>query len=353
MRVSLQDLQIHYGKFHAVKDLDLEVPDGTSLVLLGPSGCGKTTTMRSVAGLEAPTGGRITVGERDVFNFAERTNVPPNKRNVSMVFQSYAIWPHKTVYENVAFPLQMKKLSRSDVARKVGEVLELTGMSQYEKRGASELSGGQMQRVALSRSLAMDPAVMLLDEPLSNLDALLRVRLRTELRRIQQEQGLTTIYVTHDQSEALALADNIAMMRAGGVVQYGTPKDLYQNPVDVEAASFMGYQNIFSRDDSSACVISARGLNGRSDSGDHVCFRASHVKLEATNDDSADSGSVTSLSYQGDNFLATVEMANGLIVQCEIPQAALTLQRGDKVRVSVDEGSIRQLPVQKLGSTDA
>lgn len=347
VEVSLQNLQIHYGQFHAVKDLDLVVPDGSSLVLLGPSGCGKTTTMRSVAGLESPTGGRITVGRENVFDFEARTNVPPNRRNISMVFQSYAIWPHKTVFENVAFPLQMKKLGKSEVRRKVGDVLELTGMTDYENRGASELSGGQMQRVALSRSLAMDPAVMLLDEPLSNLDALLRIRLRTELRRIQQEQGLTTIYVTHDQSEALALADNIAMMRSGRIVQYGTPMDLYQSPIDVEAASFMGYQNIFSQDSESTCAIGGHGLARRQEHGKHICFRASHVRLQHTDNDRPNSGQITSVSYQGDSYLAVVEMRNELLVQCEISIGDQRFERGDVVEVSVAREDLRALSVSE------
>lgn len=343
MEVSLQNLQIHYGQFHAVKDLDLVVPNGSSLVLLGPSGCGKTTTMRSVAGLETPTGGSITVGDRTVFDDAAGVNVPPNHRNISMVFQSYAIWPHKTVFENVAFPLQMKKLSRRDTARRVEEVLELTGMAQYADRGASALSGGQMQRVALSRSLAMDPAVMLLDEPLSNLDALLRFRLRTELRRIQQEQGLTTIYVTHDQSEALALADQIAMMRDGRIVQYGSPRDLFQDPVDVQAASFMGYQNIFAHQRGAPSAVSGFGIGPRDETGEHICFRSSHVSLDHAAGDAPDVGRITSMGYQGDSYLATVELADGVIVQSEVGIGEDRFERGDRVRVAVKSEDLRVL----------
>ena len=212
MKITLEHLSLKYGANTVVKDLDLQIADGESLVLLGQSGCGKTSTMRCIAGLEQPSGGRITIGDTVVHDSERRVTVAPYKRNVGMVFQSYAVWPHRTVFENVGFSLKMKKVPKEEAARRVRKALAIVGLADFETRGASQLSGGQMQRVALARSLVMQPSVLLLDEPLSNLDARLRERLRIELREIQLEQNLTTVYVTHDQIEAFALADRIALM---------------------------------------------------------------------------------------------------------------------------------------------
>ncbi|CAN3131534.1 ABC transporter ATP-binding protein [Mycobacterium sp. smrl_JER01] len=245
MKVTIENLSLAYGGNTVVKDLDLEINDGESLVLLGQSGCGKTSTMRCVAGLETPNVGRITIGDRVVHDSDTGKSVPPYKRNVGMVFQSYAVWPHKTVFENVAFSLRMQKVSRSDTAARVGEALDLVGLGDFASRGASLLSGGQMQRVALARSLVMRPSVLMLDEPLSNLDARLRERLRMELRELQLRLGLTTVYVTHDQIEAFALADRIALMQKGRIVQIGSPEQIYQNPVCASVADFLGIGNIF------------------------------------------------------------------------------------------------------------
>ena len=245
MDVTITNLWLSYGEAPAVKNLSLTIADGTSTVLLGHSGCGKTSTMMCIAGLEEPSGGSIAIGGRVVFDHAGGRSVPPHRRNVGMVFQSYAIWPHRTVMENVTFPLRMKKVGRADAERKAQEVLELVGLAGYARRGASLLSGGQMQRVALARSLAMEPSVLLLDEPLSNLDARLRDDLRVELRRIQQTLGLTCLYVTHDQQEALALADRIAIMEDGAITQIGTPQEIYSRPATASVARFLGITNVF------------------------------------------------------------------------------------------------------------
>lgn len=245
MDVAISALSLAYGETYAVTDLDLEISDGESLALIGASGCGKTSTMRCIAGLEVPTGGRIAIDGAPVFDAAHGINVAPNKRNVGMVFQSYAIWPHRTVIENVLFPLKMKKFGKQQARKTAMGTLELVGLEHLADRGASQLSGGQMQRVALARSLAMRPSVLLLDEPLSNLDARLRDTLRIELRRIQQELGLTCVYVTHDQGEALALADQIAVMQGGRIRQLGTPEQVYSTPNSASIAQFMGVTNVF------------------------------------------------------------------------------------------------------------
>jgi len=245
MKITLENLSLQYSGNTVVKELDLEIADGESLVLLGQSGCGKTSTMRCIAGLEQPSGGRITIGDTVVHDSERQVSVAPYKRNVGMVFQSYAVWPHRTVAENVGFSLKMKKVPKEEAARRVRKALAIVGLADFETRGASQLSGGQMQRVALARSLVMQPSVLLLDEPLSNLDARLRERLRIELREIQLEQNLTTVYVTHDQIEAFALADRIALMQHGRIVQIGTPQQIYAAPSTKSIADFLGVGNIF------------------------------------------------------------------------------------------------------------
>lgn len=245
MTLSMQNLTIKYGDVTAVTDLSLEVVEGEMLVLLGPSGCGKSSTMRSVAGLERPTAGSITIGGQTVFDAERGIEIPPNKRRTGMVFQSYAIWPHMTVERNVDYPLRRNGTPRSQWKALTEKALELVGLEDLGSRGASRLSGGQMQRVALARSVVMEPEVLLLDEPLSNLDAKLRERLRFELKAIQRRLNLTSIYVTHDQSEALALADRIVVMREGLVEQVGSPMEVYRNPKNRFVADFLGVTNVW------------------------------------------------------------------------------------------------------------
>jgi len=244
MDIQVKGLTHAYDGQVAVRDLSIDIHDGEFLVLLGPSGCGKTTTMRCIVGLETPDAGTIRIGERVVFDAARRVNVAANKRDVGMVFQSYAIWPHKTVLENIAFPLQMQRLGKDEIRRRADEVMEMVGLQGLGDRGASLLSGGQMQRVALARSVVMRPTVLLLDEPLSNLDAKLRERLRVELKQIQQHLRLTTIYVTHDQSEALALADRIAVMNHGIIERLDSAVQLYRQPGTRFIADFLGSSNL-------------------------------------------------------------------------------------------------------------
>ena len=232
------------GGVEALASLSFEVKQGSFFTLLGPSGCGKTTTLRCVAGLERPDEGEIVIGERKVFSSRERIFVPANKRDVGMVFQSYAIWPHMTVFKNVAYPLKAKYRSRNEIQEKVGKALKLVGLEELGDRLAPRLSGGQQQRVALARALVAEPNVLLLDEPLSNLDAKLRNQMRWELKDLQRRLGTTTLYVTHDQVEALAISDEIALMNKGRIVQLGTPQEIYGSPVNEFAADFIGAANI-------------------------------------------------------------------------------------------------------------
>jgi len=228
----------------AARDIAFEVEKGKFFTLLGPSGCGKTTTLRSIAGLERPLSGEISVNGRVVFSASRNISVALNKRNFGMVFQSYAIWPHMNVFENAAFPLEVRGgLAPTAIRAKVMAVLEVMGLAELAERESTKLSGGQQQRLALARAIVMEPELLLLDEPLSNLDAKLRERMRFELKRIQRELGVTTIYVTHDQAEALALSHEIAVMNEGRIVQIGPPRAIYERPRNRFVAEFIGSSN--------------------------------------------------------------------------------------------------------------
>ena len=223
--------------FYAVKDTSLEIKPGSFVTLLGPSGCGKTTTLRMIAGFESPDEGEIYLGDEAI------NELTPNKRDTAMVFQSYALLPHYNIFDNVAYGLKLRKLPKDVIREKVMKILDLVELGGMESRMTNQLSGGQQQRVALARALVIEPSVLLFDEPLSNLDAKLRVQMRTEIRRIQQEVGITAIYVTHDQSEAMAISDNIIIMNKGVVAQMGTPEEIYYHPVDEFVADFIGEAN--------------------------------------------------------------------------------------------------------------
>ncbi len=233
--LTLKNVTKRFGKkVVAVNDFSLQVPDREFLVLLGPSGCGKTTTMRMVAGLEEVTYGTILIDGVDV------TDLPPRKRDVSMVFQNYAVWPHMTVYENIAYALKLKRMDKKTIAKTVKEAAEMTKIAELLNRYPSQLSGGQQQRVAVARAIAVKPKLFLLDEPLSNLDAKLRVATRTELKAIHDKTEATTVFVTHDQSEAMSLADRIAIMKDGEIVQIGTPEEVYDESASLFVADFIG-----------------------------------------------------------------------------------------------------------------
>ena len=236
--IAINNVELFYGTFHALKNINLDIKAGEFFAFLGPSGCGKTTLLRLIAGFNTAQSGSVSIGGDDVLK------LPPWKRDVGMVFQSYALWPHMTVWKNVAFGLEERKRPKAEIVRRVGAALDIVGLSHLAERRPSQLSGGQQQRVALARTIAIEPKVLLLDEPLSNLDAKMRVQVRRELRDLQQRLGLTTVFVTHDQEEANTICDRIAVFSEGEIQQVGTPMELYERPKNLFVASFLGTANI-------------------------------------------------------------------------------------------------------------
>ncbi len=261
--IEVSDLVIRYGAVVAVNNINFSARRGEHVTLLGPSGCGKTTTLRSIAGLEQPASGRIRIGGTTVYSSIDGIDVPTEKREVSMVFQSYAIWPHMSVFDNVAYGLRVRKMPYAKIKEKVGHALELVHMQDFADRLAVKLSGGQQQRVALARSVAFSPNVLLFDEPLSNLDAKLRTEMRVELHELQQRLGVTSLYVTHDQEEALAISDRIIVMNRGSIEQIDPPEDIYNRPINRFVADFVGAANLIY-----GKVVET------SDEGRHVVFAA-------------------------------------------------------------------------------
>jgi iron(III) transport system ATP-binding protein len=364
--ISVEGLTKRFGSTTAVDDLHLDIPEGEFLVLLGPSGCGKSTTMRCIVGLERGDSGRITVAGRVLFDAAQVIDVPPNKRDMGMVFQSYALWPHKSVFGNISFPLQMKRVGKAETRERVLESLRLVGLEGFSDRNVTTLSGGQMQRVALARSLVMGPKILLLDEPLSNLDAKLRVHLRHELKEIQQRVGVTTIYVTHDQDEALGLADRIVVMRNGLVAQDDDPVALYSAPVSPFVADFLGMANQFratvetpSPDSGGSCVVALADspirLVGRGPAsvrkGDGVvCIRPESASIEtgrrpATHGEVNElSGEVLSRQYQGRRLRYHVGLGAGLDLFAECEVGERLLEPGEACTVVVPATAVLVLP---------
>lgn len=236
--IRLQNLSKYFGDLRAVDDVSLEVEPGNLVCLLGPSGCGKTTTLRMIAGFETPTSGRVYIGREEI------TDVPAYGRPTAMVFQNYALFPHMSVYENIAYGLRARRMKGDEIDRRVREAVQLMELQGQEDKAPPQLSGGQQQRVALARALVIRPKVLLFDEPLSNLDAQLRVRMRGEIRSVQQQLGITSVYVTHDQEEAFSIADRVAIMNMGKLMQLGSPRELYRQPADRFVAEFVGLSNI-------------------------------------------------------------------------------------------------------------
>ena len=239
-RIELKNIDKYYGSNHVLKNLNLTIEDGAFMTLLGPSGCGKTTTLRVLSGLENPQNGVILMNDEKIVDAATEFFTPPDKRKLNLVFQSYALWPHMTVFENVAFGLRIKKLAKEKIKRKVDQALERLQILEYSARYPSELSGGQQQRVAIARAIVSDPELLLMDEPLSNLDAKLRMDMRSEIKRLHMEMGTTVVYVTHDQSEALTMSTHIAVFFNGELKQVDTPINVYTNPANLEVAAFIG-----------------------------------------------------------------------------------------------------------------
>ncbi len=332
-RIELKGINKFYGTNHVLKDVDLTIEDGEFMTLLGPSGCGKTTTLRVVAGLEKPQSGVILLDGKEIVNAEAQFFASPAKRGLNLVFQSYALWPHMTVFDNVAFELKVQKMPKAKIKELVDSALDRMQILQYAGRYPSELSGGQQQRVAIARAIASSPKLLLLDEPLSNLDAKLRIDMRSELKRLHQEMGTTVIYVTHDQVEALTLSTRIAIFFDGHIEQVASPMELYQNPATLRVAAFIGNPRI-NVIDGTARVESGRmtveSAFGRHvfektsfteaapESGEFACklgFRPEQVVISGTKTDGAVQATVYSgmpagsetlvqLSVDGHSFLA-------------------------------------------------
>lgn len=325
--------EIPGGYIGAVRDLDLEVADGEFIVLLGPSGCGKSTLLRCVAGLERPEQGTIHLGDRLLSAADRRVFVEPEDRDIAMVFQSYAIWPHMTVFENVAFPLtdgKERRRNAGEVAERVRQALVLVQLDSFERHSAATLSGGQQQRVALARALVREPKLLLMDEPLSNLDARLRDSMRTELKRLTLALGVTTLYVTHDQIEALSMGDRICVMRDGRILQQGPPEDVYSHPVDVFVAGFVGAMNFVPgtvcgpRTVSTPLGSLACPLDDDYHLGDTVTLAIRPEHVEVADDASGDNvvaGRLVTRLFIGDAAMWSVE-ADELTLEAKVPGAA-------------------------------
>ena len=336
-QLDLTGLAKRYGDFYAVRDVSLGIKDGEFLVLLGPSGCGKTTTLRMVAGFIEPTAGHVKLGGSDV------TLLPPWKRNAGMVFQSYALFPHLTVAQNVAFGLEMRKLARADIERRVEETLALVRLTGYGARLPRQLSGGQQQRVALARALAIRPDVLLLDEPLSNLDAKLRQEVRVEIRELQRQLGLTTVMVTHDQEEALTMADRLVVMNEGSVRQVGSQRDLYERPADRFVAGFVGRSTFLDgtveapgrfRTEGGLSLACAGGQPGRA----ALSLRPERVEIAAARQAGLDNslpGTVEFVSYLGALIDIHVRLSPGdrLVVQIANRDGGFAPEVGQSVHV--------------------
>ena len=330
--VEMTGLRRSYGDVHALDGLDLHMAPGEMVVLLGPSGCGKTTALRILAGLERQDAGTISVGGKDL------SSVPANKRDMGMVFQAYSLFPHLTVLDNVAFGLKLRGRSRSDRRQRAGDMLDMVGLGEHKARYANQLSGGQQQRVALARALAIEPAVLLLDEPLSALDAKVRVQLRDEIRRVQLDVGTTTLFVTHDQEEALAIADRVGVMNAGRLDQIAPPAELYAAPATPFVGQFVGLSNRIPAQavDGSADVLgtSVRTLPGSATGSGAALVRPESVRLAV---DDAGQATVLAVSFLGPISRATVTLTDGTVVLAQLPSAeASALAIGQRVRVSVD-----------------
>jgi len=321
-RIEISDLVIRYGDATAVNGVSFTVGQGEHLTLLGPSGCGKTTTLRAIAGLEVPASGSIRVDGKVMFDSARSINVATEDRGVSMVFQSYAVWPHMTVFDNVAYGLRVRKQSREEIKANVERALDLVQMRHLAERGASKLSGGQQQRVALARAIAFSPTVVLFDEPLSNLDAKLRAEMRVELRELQRRLGITSVYVTHDQEEALAISDRVIVMNVGVIEQIGTPEAIYNRPTSRFVADFVGSANILKGRLTGADTFEAEGgvtlrvLNpqGVSAGAGEVAVRTAYIDLAARPGDNQLPGTVRQRMFHGDFVQYIVECACGRLI---------------------------------------
>ena len=321
-RIEVTDLVVRYGDQLAVNGVSFTVGRGEHLTLLGPSGCGKTTTLRAIAGLEQPSGGRIAIDGKAMYDSGQRRTVPAEQRGVSMVFQSYAVWPHMTVFENVAYGLRVRKQGAAEIQANVQRALDLVQMRHLADRPAARLSGGQQQRVALARAVAFSPTVVLFDEPLSNLDAKLRAEMRVELRELQRRLDITSVYVTHDQEEALAISDRVIVMNVGVIEQIGTPEQIYNRPRSRFVADFVGSANLVKgryhgegRFETEGGVA-LRAVAGHAPHGGEteVAIRTAYIDLEPRPGDNQLPGTVHQRMFHGDFVQYIVDCACGRLI---------------------------------------
>lgn len=340
------------AEVHAVREANIEIQPGELVTLLGPSGCGKTTTLRMIGGFELPTKGKIFIGGQDV------TYLPPNGRETATVFQSYGLFPHLNVEDNVAYGLRIRKLPKGEIAERVKKALDLVGLAELAKRSPGRLSGGQQQRVALARSLVVEPQVLLLDEPLSNLDALLREQMRVEIRRIQKSLGITAVYVTHDRIEAMSLSDRVIVMKDGFIRQVGSPSRIYEEPDSMFVAGFVGKVAFFpvmvegfENDGSSVISIAGKRLKAAKKApgvarGETAMLmaRPESLRLYAPGEGIAE-GIVSTRVYLGSSVEVYVTTDNGeILVQVDDPSGKKIAAEGERVSVGFNENLVRLLP---------
>jgi iron(III) transport system ATP-binding protein len=352
MEIRIEGLRKHYQSedriIKALDDVDLTIPANHIFTLLGPSGCGKTTLLRCIVGLESPDAGEIRIGGEVVWSSAKGIFVPPEKRGLGMVFQTYAIWPHMTVFDNIAYPLQVRRVPRDEIRERVARVLRFVQLEGMERRPATKLSGGQQQRVALARALVAEPKVILFDEPLSNLDAKLREETRKELRQFLGELNITAVYVTHDRVEALALSDTIAVMQAGRIVEMGTPQKIYFDAQHRYVADFIGRANQIAavvRGHVDGTTVAETGLGAihcrKRDLPDGspatLCIRPEFVRVEAADTAATVNrleGTVESLEFVGEVYEAQVKIGNERLLARIAPD--LEVREGDTVVIALD-----------------
>jgi iron(III) transport system ATP-binding protein len=361
MEISIKGLTRNYysegRQIKALDNVDLTIPANEIFTLLGPSGCGKTTLLRCVVGLETPDSGEIRIGDQLVWSSRENIFVPPEKRGLGMVFQTYAIWPHMTVFDNVAYPLQTRNMPKEQIRSKVGKALEFVQLSGFERRPATKLSGGQQQRVALARALVAEPKVILFDEPLSNLDAKLREETRKELRRFLSELKITAVYVTHDRIEALALSDHVAVMRAGRIIEIGSPKKIYFNSDHRFVADFIGRANLIkgrvARAEGEHAVFDSdigqiTGMNSQAIAPGQeamLCIRPEFMKLASTEGEKAKNvfrGKVETLLFVGEAYEGEIRIGQTLLTATIEPTE--DINEGDEIFVSFDPDHCFLLP---------
>ena len=353
--ITIKNVTKAFGDKVVLQAFDATFQDGEFVTLLGPSGCGKTTMLRIIAGFERPTSGEVFIDDQLVSG--GRTFVPPEKRGIGMVFQSYAVWPHMNVFDNVAYPLTIQKVPKADIERRVARVLEITHLSQYAKRLPSQLSGGQQQRVALARALVAEPKLLLLDEPLSNLDAKLRESMRFEIKEIQRKLGITVVYVTHDQTEAMAMSDRIFVINGGVVQQSGAPETIYNRPANQFVADFLGKVDFFKGEARDGRIAFA-AMGGQSVAYDgektgrvDVAVRPENIRFD---DEGELEGVLETHYYLGDVDDCRVRVGEALVRVIADGYGHATRQPGQRVRLSIrsfmvfkDDGSLeRMLEIQ-------